>query len=105
MNHWEDMKTPRAQIGIRLAITLLCLILFEVLKLTVQITVLFQFVYLFLTQRHNQPLRNFSNKIATYAYKLIRYATLNDNQRPFPFSEFPSEMEPPVDTVTFGREI
>ena len=105
MNNLEDIKTPRTQIGIRLLMTILYLIIFEVLKIVIQVTVLFQFVYLLITQKYNQPLRNFSNKVATYAYKIIRYATLNDNYRPFPFSDFPSEMERPEETVTFGKEL
>jgi len=104
MENLEDIKTPRTQIGIRLILTILYLIIFEILKIVVQVTVLFQYVYLLITQRYNQPLRNFSNKVATYAYKIIRFSTLNDNHRPFPFSEFPAEMERPEDTVTFGKE-
>lgn len=100
----EETKTPRAQIAIRLGLSILYLIILEVLKIVVQVSVLFQFVYLFITQKHNQPLRNFSNKVATYAYKIIRYTTLNENAKPFPFSEFPSEMEGSEETVTFGKE-
>lgn len=105
MNNLEEMKTPRTQIGIRLAITILYLIIFEVLKVVVQVTVLLQFVYLFITQKYNQPLRSFSNKVSTYAYKVIRYATLNDSYRPFPFNDFPTEMERPEEPVIFGKDI
>ena len=103
MNHLEEIKTPRTQIAIRLILTILYLIIFEILKVVVQVTVLFQYVYLLITQKPNQPLRSFSNKVATYAYKIIRYATLNDSHRPFPFSDFPTEMESPEETITFGK--
>ena len=39
--------------------------------------------------------------MATYAYKVIRYLTLTDNIRPFPFSDFPDEMEKVEETVSF----
>jgi hypothetical protein len=104
MEHLEEAKTPRTQIGIRLVLTILYLVIFEILKIVIQVTVLFQYVYLLITQKHNEPLRNFSNKVATYAYKIIRYSTLNDNHRPFPFNDFPSEMERPEEPVTFGKE-
>ena len=100
----QEIKTPRVQIAIRLGFAILYLIIFEVLKFVVQVSVIFQFVYLFITQSYNQPLRNFSNKVAAYAYKIIRYTTLNDNHKPFPFSDFPSEMEAAEEPVTFGKE-
>lgn len=91
----------RKKIGIRLLYTLLLMVVFEALKFVVQLTVIFQFMYLLVTEKYSEPLKGFSNKVATYAYKIIRYATLNDNERPFPFAEFPPEMEKPVEPVSF----
>ena len=91
----------RKQIAIRLLYTIMYLIIFEILKTIIQITVVFQYIYLLITQKHSGPLKNFSNKVATYAYKVISYVTLNDNIRPFPFQEFPVEMEKPEDHVVF----
>ncbi|GLI35121.1 DUF4389 domain-containing protein [Desulforhabdus amnigena] len=96
-----ESKASRKQIIIRLLYTLLYLIIFELLKLVVQVTVLFQFVYLLVTREYSQPLKNFSNKVSTYVYKIIRYMTLNDNERPFPLNDFPQEMEKPGEDVRF----
>ena len=96
-----ESKLSRKKIGIRLLYTVMYLIIFEILKTVIQVTVLFQYVYLLITKRYSYPLKNFSNKVATYAYKIIRYVTLNDNDRPFPFHEFPEEMEKPQDYVMF----
>jgi hypothetical protein len=101
MENIGEIKASRKQITIRLLFTLLYLVIFEILKLIVQVTAVFQFIYLLVTQNYSKPLRTFSNKVATYAYKVIRYATLNDNFRPFPFNEFPSEMEQPEQDVKF----
>ena len=101
MEYLEETQPTRTQIGIRLLYTLLYLIVFEVLKLVIQVTIFFQYIYLLITRKHNDPMRNFSNKVATYAYRIIRYATLNENYRPFPFNEFPQEMEKPEDRVNF----
>lgn len=98
----EETKVSRKDIGIRLILAILFLIVFEILKLVVQVTVLFQFGYLLITRRYSSPLRTFSNRVATYAYQIIRYVTLNDNSRPFPFREFPEPMEEGETTVTFG---
>jgi hypothetical protein len=101
MNGTEKPKSMRAKIGLRLLYTLLYLIILEVLKIVIQVTVLFQFVYLLITQKYSEPLKDFSNKVASYAYRIIRYTTLNENARPFPFNEFPKEFEKPDDEVDF----
>jgi hypothetical protein len=102
MNTIEDSKASRKQIGIRFLYTILYLIALEVVKAIVQITVVLQFLYLLITQKYSEPLRNFSNKLAAYAYRVMRYATLNENTRPFPFNDFPGEIEKPEDPVQFS---
>ncbi len=97
----EESGVTRKQIGMRLLYTVLFLIVFEVLKLIIQVTVLFQYVYLLITKDYSKPLRSFSDRLAAYAYKVIRYMTLNENQRPFPFSEFPAEGEKSEEQVRF----
>ena len=89
----------RKNIAIRMCYTIFFLIVFEILKLIVQACVLFQYVHLFITKKTNIPIRKFSNKVATYAYRVMRYLTLNENGRPFPFQDFPEEMEPPEESA------
>lgn len=101
MNEIPDVRPSRAQIAVRFLYSLLYLIIFEILKVVIQVTVVFQFVYLLITRSHSEPLRAFSNKVATYAYRIIRYVTLNENVRPFPLAEFPQEEERPADTISF----
>ena len=101
MESIADTRPSRGAIGLRLLYTILYLIVFEVLKIVIQVTVLFQFVYLLISRTYSVPLVNFSNKAATYLYKVARYATLNDNIRPFPFSDFPPEMERSGSPVKF----
>jgi membrane peptidoglycan carboxypeptidase len=98
----QQVITSRKEIGIRLAYTIFYLIVFEILKTVVQLAVLFQYIYLLVTRRPNEPIRKFSNKVASYGYRIMRYVTLNDNQRPFPLSDFPEEVERPVDPVTYN---
>jgi hypothetical protein len=101
MQEITEFRPSRAQIAVRFIYSLLYLIIIEILKLVIQVTVVFQFVYLFITRSHSEPLRVFSNKAATYAYRLVRFLTLNENVRPFPLTEFPPEMDRPADTVSF----
>ena len=83
------------EIGIRLIYSLLFLIIFALVETIVQITVLFQFIHLFLVRRENDAVRDATNKLSTYAYKVIRYLTMNDHQRPFPFTDWPEALEAP----------
>lgn len=101
MNDILEAPVSRTQIAIRFLYTLFFLAVFEILKVTIQLIVLFQFVFLFIFKDHNAPVREFSNKLLTYAYRVMRYVSLNDNTRPFPFSDFPDEIEPSEEKPSF----
>jgi hypothetical protein len=101
MEELPQTTVSRKKVALRLVWTLICLIIFEILKMIVCAITLFQFFFLLVAQRYSEPLRTFSNRVAAYAYRIIRYTTLNENTRPFPFAEFPAEMEKPADPVTF----
>jgi|SaaInl8_200m_RNA_FD_contig_71_1015198_length_2335_multi_3_in_0_out_0_2 predicted membrane protein len=92
----------RKAIGIRLLYTILFFIVFEILKTVFYVIVFFQYIHLFISKKHNEPVRVFSNKVSTYAYRVMRYLSLNENARPFPFSNFPDEVENPDSSVTFS---
>jgi hypothetical protein len=101
MHGSEEITPSRNDILIRLLYTVLYLLIFEIIKLIVQVAVVFQYFFLFITLDYNKPVRNFSNKLATYTYDVIRYLTLNKNPRPFPFNDYPEPLEEPVEQVTF----
>lgn len=97
----EETGPKRSNILIRLLYSVVYLIALELVTVIVQLTVLIQFVYLLITKEHIEPLRNFSNKLSLYGYKCLRYVTLNENGKPFPFSEFPKPPEAPESKVEF----
>lgn len=97
----QDIILSRKSIIIRFLYTIFFLIVFEILKIIIQVTVLFQYIYLFITKTYSTPLRTFSNKLSVYAYRVMRYITLNENTLPFPFSDFPEEMESSEQDVPF----
>ena len=86
-------QVSRKSILFRFLFTVFFVILLEILKIVIQLTVLFQYIYLFITTEYSDPVRRFSNKLIAYAYKIMRYITLAENERPFPFSDFPKEMD------------
>ncbi|MEJ2671496.1 MAG: DUF4389 domain-containing protein [Deltaproteobacteria bacterium] len=101
MNAEAQGTITRKQVAIRLLYTLLYVAIFEVVKSVVLLATIFEYFLLLITLQHNEPARTFANKVATYGYRLMRYMTLNENQRPFPFSEFPAVIELPDEEVQF----
>jgi len=97
----ESKTFPRKKIIIRLLYTIFFFIVFEILKIIIQVSVLFQYVYLLISKTYNDPVRNFTNKVSIYAYKVLRYVTLNENEKPYPFHDFPEERELPEGEVFF----
>jgi D-alanyl-lipoteichoic acid acyltransferase DltB (MBOAT superfamily) len=101
MNDESQVTVTRKQVAIRLLYTLLYAAIFEVVKIIILLITLFEYLILLITLRHNEPARAFANKVATYGYRVMRYLTLNDNRRPFPFADFPVEIELPDEEVRF----
>jgi len=97
----SEIVATRKHIAIRLLFSILFLFVFGILETIIWLIVLFQYIMLFITRKPNLPVRNFSNQLITYAYRVMRYLTLNENTRPFPFNDFPAAIDPPEDPVTF----
>ncbi len=85
------------QIAIRLLYTILFLVILGIVLFIVKVVVIFQFIYLFGTRKPNESVGIFSNQIAAYGYQILRYVTLNGSQRPFPFADLPTELDPSED--------
>lgn len=101
MNDQLQEGPSRGQIAIRLLFTLLFLPIYGICNALIVLTTLFQFVMLFITLKHSEPVRTFANRVISYAYRVWRYVSLNSSQRPFPFAEFPADLEPPEAEVRF----
>ena len=97
----EQSVVSRKQISIRLLYTILFLVILGIVMVIVKITVIFQFIYFFSTRKPNEFVRQFSNKISTYGYRIFRYITLNESHRPFPFTDLPPEMEQSEEQIIF----
>ena len=97
----ESKTFPRKNIFVRLLYTVFFFIIFEILKTIIQVSVLFQYVYLLISKTYSEPVRNFTNKVSIYAYKVLRYVALNENEKPYPFNDFPQVIEKPEGEVFF----
>ncbi len=96
-------ETPpsRKRVLVRLLYTILFFVVLEIVKTILQLATFFQYIYLLITLKTSEPVRSFSNRVASYGYRVMRYLTLNENQRPFPFSDFGPELEAPEDPIRF----
>ena len=56
------------------------------------LVMLFQFFSLVLSGNPNIQLLKFGQNLATYVYQIVIFLTFNSEQRPFPFSAWPSEV-------------
>lgn len=91
----------RKQIGVRFLYAILFILILELVQAVLYLTAFVQYLFLFLTKRPSESLRNFGNQVAAYGYRVMRFLTVNDNPVPFPFREFPEVLEPPEAEVRF----
>ena len=92
----EDESTiERKETGIRILLSLLLLLIAEAVRIVLGVTVFFALAWTLITKRPlSERVRRFANRTLSYQYRLFRYLTYNDPERPFPFADFPPEMEP-----------
>lgn len=100
---YEEMVSEinRPQVLLRLVFTIVFFFVLEIIVILVQLVTAFQYISLLITKKHIESLRSFSAKIAVYVYRIMRYICLNDNDKPFPFNEFPQSEEDPEKNVIF----
>jgi hypothetical protein len=101
MEDEQSTVLSRKRIAIRFLFTLFFVIVLEVLKIIIQVAVLFQYVCLFISTEYSDPMRRFSDRVSVYAYRVMRYIALNEDTRPFPFADFPEEIDPPEPEANF----
>jgi len=96
----QEQQIERKETGIRILVTLLFILILCAIDVVFGVIVFFQLIYTLITKRRpgNQVSR-FANRIITYVVQLLRYVTYQEDERPFPFSDFPAESAP-SDTST-----
>ena len=94
-------RALRKQMGLRLLNTVFFLFILQITVSLTILTVFFQFAYLLFFLKHSEEIRQVTNKMCGFVFELMRYITLNSNERPFPFKEFPKEMAVSAKTISF----
>ena len=91
----EFDEIERRDTGLRIALTVLFVIVDGVVESLLAVVVLLSLVVALVTQRPpSSRLREFANRALGYRYRIARYLTYNESRIPFPFSEFPEVVEP-----------
>lgn len=52
--------------------------------------IIIQFGFVLITGKYNEPLLTFGENLSTYIHQLMRYLTYNTDEKPFPFSNWPT---------------
>ena len=92
----QEQQIERKETGIRILLTVLFVVILRAIDVVFGVIVLFQLVFTLITKRRpGDQVARFANRIITYVVQLLRYLTYQDDQRPFPFSDFPAESTPP----------
>ena len=97
----KTILLARKDIALRLIYILLFAVIIGLLEGIVLLVILVQCAYTLVTTRHHPGIRDFSNKLVGYIYRVLRYMTLNENRKPYPLGDFPQDIERPDSTVIY----
>jgi hypothetical protein len=82
---------------LRLIFMLVFVVLLYVASTIVGVLVALQFLFALITGKDNANLRSLGGSLAAYIFQALRFLTYNSEDKPFPFSEWPSASSEPVE--------
>jgi hypothetical protein len=88
----EDLKenVRDSSVWKRLLFMLLFGFLYSIAEVVLVTVVVFQFLFVLFTGNKNDKLLDLGGEISNYIYQVLRYLTYNNDERPYPFSDWPS---------------
>jgi hypothetical protein len=90
----ETVELDRGDTGVRILFTLLFFVIARLVEGLLFLLVLFELGVALITQREPGPeIKRFANQIISYLVRIGRYISYNDERAPFPFNEFPAELD------------
>ena len=89
----EELKenVQNSSVWKRFVFMLLFGFLYSVAEVVLIAVIVFQFLTVLLTGNKNDRLLELGGEISAYIYQALRYLTYNSEQRPYPFSDWPSD--------------
>ncbi len=91
----QGFEISRGATGVRCLLALLFFVITRVVGTVVLVVVIFELLYtLITTSPPPERVRSFANRALSYIYRVLRYLTYAEPRPPFPFADFPDEIEP-----------
>lgn len=94
----ENVKDTN--VWLRLLYMLLFVIIYSVAEVVLAVVIFFQFLSVLFTGNKNEKVLSLGSQLSTFVYQVFSYLTYNSEVRPFPFSDWPSDVtlcEPAVE--------
>lgn len=76
---------------LRLVFMLVFAVLLQLAGVVMWVLVGLQFLFSLLTGSDNQQLRKLGHSVSTFVYQSLQFLTYNSEEKPFPFSDWPSD--------------
>lgn len=96
-------EIDRGDTGVRILLTLLFFVIARLVEGLLVMLVLFELGFTFVTQREpSHSVKRACNHVLSYLVRIGRYLTYNDSKAPFPFEEFPEELDLTVPALRDG---
>lgn len=88
----DDVKThiESTETWLRLLFMVLFAVISWITKLVLIAVVIFQFLVKLLTGDVNERALDLGGQLSSYIYQILNYLTFNTEERPFPFTDWPS---------------
>lgn len=80
----------RRETWLRLLLVVLFWLIYSVAEFVLAAVVLLQFGFKLITGECNQKLLYFGESLSQFIYQVVRFMTFNTDERPFPFTDWPS---------------
>ena len=92
----EGEPISRGDVGMRILLSLVLALIWQVVEMVLLALAVFGLGFALVTERvPGERVRRFANRVVSYGYRIGRYLTFNEARAPFPFSDWPDEVEAP----------
>ena len=87
----ESTTQPsRRETLVRALFVILFALIYSVAEIVVVAVVVLQFGFVLISGDRNKKLLDFAAGLTNFMYQILRYVTFNSEDKPFPFSDWPS---------------
>jgi len=97
MNYDDQAKLEHKLL--RLVFMVLFALIYKLLDVVLILIVIAQYLFHVLTDKHNETLRQLGDGLSCYYYQIFRYLTYNSEEKPFPFSDWPTSSKDMIEEL------